>query len=269
MDQLIDSHCHLTFDGLRDNVSEVLARAATAGVTECITVATDLADAERALAISAAHPFVYVAAGIHPHEAGRVADGWDRALEDIVARNDVYAVGETGLDYHYDFSDREAQLRVFQRQLQIAQQVGKPVVIHCREAQADALRILAEFPKVERVIFHCFTGSTTEAEEILDRGYWISLTGVVTFKRSEALRAVARMIPADRLVVETDSPYLSPEPVRNVRPNEPAHVVHVAACIARQRGIAPSELAALATANTRRFFSLPAPENSRLSVETP
>lgn len=256
MPHLIDSHCHLTYDVLAGQIDAVLARAAAAGVGECITIATDLADADRALALAKTHPQIHVVAGIHPHESGKVQPLWDEALYVIAARDDVHAVGEMGLDYHYDFSDRAAQLQVFRRQMEIATLVKKPVVIHCREAHADTLAALRDFPSLPGVVFHCFTGTTTEAREILDRGYWISLTGVVTFKRSDELRAVAKMLPADRLMVETDSPYLSPEPLRNVRTNEPSHIVHTANCIARERGLSLEELTALTEANTRRFFSL-------------
>ncbi len=254
---MIDSHCHLTFDGLRGQVGAVVDRAAAAGVTACVTVAQDLADTEAALALSAEYSSIHVVAGVHPHEAGKVAEDWDVALRAQARRDDVFAVGETGLDYHYDFSDRPSQMRVFRRQLEIAVGVGKPVVIHCREAHGDTIKLLAEHPRLPAVVFHCFTGSEAEAAEIVASGYWISLTGVVTFKRSEALRAVARMVPADRLMIETDSPYLSPEPVRQIRPNEPAHLVHTAACIAQERGMTLSELGALTEANTRRFFGLP------------
>lgn len=257
MDPLIDSHCHLTFDGLREQVDAVLQRAADAGVVEYVTIATDLADAERALRLASDRPGVHVAVGIHPHEAGKVLPGWDEALHEIVLRNDVVAVGEMGLDYHYDFADRAEQARVFRRQLELAATVNKPVVIHCREAQGDALSILAESDSPRDVVFHCFTGTIPEAKEILDRGYWISLTGVVTFKKSGELREIARIIPAERLMVETDAPYLSPEPVRGVRPNEPAHVVHTAARIAQEREMSLSDLSALTVENTRRFFDLP------------
>lgn len=254
---MIDSHCHLTFDGLREQVVDVIERAAAAGVTECITVAQDLVDAEQALALSAEHQGVHVAAGVHPHEAARVSEGWDAALVEIARREDVFAVGETGLDYHYDFSDRASQMQVFRRQLEIATEVGKPIVIHCRQAHGDTMATLAKYPGLTGVVFHCFTGSTAEAREILDEGYWISLTGVVTFRKSDELRAVARTMPADRLLIETDSPYLSPEPVRRVQPNEPAHLIHTAACVAEQRGMTMPELSALTEANTRRFFTLP------------
>lgn len=257
--KLIDSHCHLTFDGLHERVDQVVQRARDAGVGELVTIATDMADARRALALSERLSCVHVAAGIHPHEASKVPPSWEADLLETVRRDDVYAVGETGLDYHYDFADRDAQTRVFRRQLEIASEVEKPVVIHCREAQADALAILAGFDGLRGVVFHCFTGTEPQAAEILERGHWISLTGVVTFKRSDDLRRVAKMIPEDRLMLETDSPYLSPEPVRRVRPNEPAHLVHTARCIAEQRGMGLSELAELTTANTRRFYTLPDP----------
>ncbi|HWL95267.1 MAG TPA: TatD family hydrolase [Phycisphaerae bacterium] len=254
---LIDSHCHLTSAGLYERVDDVLHRAAEAGVLECITIATGLDDAKRALELSDSKPNVHVVAGIHPHEAEKVGKRWDEELKTVVAQPDVYALGEMGLDYHYDFSDRASQAAVFRRQLEIATDVRKPVVIHCREAHDDVMRTLHEFPLLVNVVFHCFTGARREAEEILAAGYWLSLTGVVTFKKSAKLREVAKMLPADRIMVETDSPYLSPEPVRSMRPNEPANVVHTAACIARERGISIEEFAALATANTRRFFSLP------------
>jgi TatD DNase family protein len=226
-------------------------------VAEWITIAEDLADVERALALSAEHAGVHVAAGIHPHESGKAPDGWDQALGEIVRRADVVAVGETGLDYHYEFSLRDSQMAVFRRHLEIAVEVGKPVVIHCREAHDDTLAVLADFPTLTDVVFHCFTGSEAQAREILERGYHVSLTGVVTFKKSDELRAVARMLPGDRLMLETDAPYLSPEPARRVQPNEPALLVHTAECVARQRGITLPELAALTVANTRRFFHLP------------
>ncbi len=257
MEPLIDSHCHLTFDGLRERSAEVIARAKAVGVEAFVTVATDLADAERALVLSAEHGSVHVAAGVHPHEADKVVTGWDAVLERTCKRGDVVAVGETGLDYHYDLSDRESQKRVFRRQLEIATEVGKPVIIHCRQAQADAMAILADFDDLPGVVFHCFTGSEAEAADILDRGYWMSLTGVVTFKRSDELRRVARMIPEDHLMIETDSPYLSPEPVRKVRPNEPAHLPYTAACVAFERGLSVSALSAMTVRNTCRFFSLP------------
>jgi TatD DNase family protein len=262
MSHLIDTHCHLTYDGLRERIDTVVSNAAAAGIREFVTIATDLPDAERAFELARRHPSIHVVSGIHPHQAAQAPEGWERQLEAIAARPDVHAVGETGLDYHYDFSDRASQARVFRGQLELADRLRKPVVIHCREAHADTLAMLKEHPSIPNVVFHCFTGTRAEADDILSRGYWISLTGVVTFKKSDELREVARMIPADRLMVETDSPYLSPVPVRSARPNEPAHMKHTAACVAGQRGLSLEALAALTTGNARRFFSL-APESAQ------
>lgn len=253
---MIDSHCHLTYDELSSQIPAVLQRAAAAGVSECVTIATDLDDARKALDLSARFPNVHVVCGIHPHQAGKIPGDWDLALLALARREDVHAVGEMGLDFHYDFADRVSQRRVFTRQLEIAAEVRKSVVIHCREAHDDVLDVLAHCEAPPNVVFHCFTGGEREAEQILERGYWISLTGVVTFKRSDELRRVAAMIPEDRLMIETDSPYLSPEPVRATRPNEPSLLPHTARCIAAVRGITLQKLVDVANANTRRFFNL-------------
>ncbi len=256
MTTLFDSHCHLTSGALYPQVDNVIARAREAGVVDILTLAQDLDDAERAIRLSDEVPSVHVAAGIHPHESAKTPERWDEALASIVAREDVFAVGEIGLDYHYDFSDRPTQQRVFRRQLEIAVSVGKPVVIHSREAYEDTMNTLADHPSLQGVVFHCFSGSERQAAEILARGYYVSLTGVVTFKRSHELMAVARAIPSDRLMIETDAPYLSPEPVRNVRPNEPALLVHTASCIAKERGMDLAELASITSVNARRFFRI-------------
>ena len=255
----IDSHCHLTYDALSNQVGDVLSRAEAAGVTDCVSIATDLEDADRVLGLSQRYANIHAVAGIHPHEAGKVADGWDRALSDIVERPDVYAVGEMGLDYHYDFADRDSQKRVFEKQLHIAEHVGKSIVIHCREAHEDAMAILKAASPKTPVVFHCFTGTLAEAEDIIAAGYWISLTGVVTFKKSDELREVARRIPADRLMIETDAPYLAPEPVRHVRPNEPSFLSHTARCIATARGEEIAGFARCVRSNTIRFYGLPLP----------
>lgn len=258
---MIDSHCHLTYEGLGERIEEVISNAGAAGVSEFVCIATDLADAERAFELAHRHNSVHVVCGIHPHQAGKAPPDWEMKLEKIAARPDVHGIGEMGLDYHYDFADPQTQARVFKSQLEIAARFSKPVVIHCREAHDDTLRMLDDSPKPPRVVFHCFTGTIAEARAILDHGYWISLTGVVTFKKSDELREVARLIPEDRIMIETDSPYLSPEPVRSKRPNEPAHLIHAADCIAKVRGLSLEEFAKLTVANTRRFFDLPAGEN--------
>lgn len=254
---LIDSHCHLTYEPLAKMLDDVLSRAAAAGVSNCITIGTHLADIQAAIELTSRHAHIFASAGIHPHEAETTPDGWEVELRKRAGEARVVAIGEMGLDYHYDFAPRDVQRRVFEKQLAIAVELLRPVVIHCREAHADVVEVLGAFPRVPRVVFHCFTGTVTEAREILDRGWWISLTGVVTFKNPGELADVARLLPGDRFMVETDSPYLSPEPVRSVRPNEPAHVVHIARRIAELRGERFEDLAARTRANTIRFFGLP------------
>jgi TatD DNase family protein len=253
---LIDSHCHLTYEPLAQMRGDVLCRAAEAGVTHMISIGTDITDTRAAIELCHTHANIFASSGVHPHQAGKVEPGWEADLRSLAGHARVVAIGETGLDYHYDFSPRDRQREVFERQLSLATEIGKPVVIHCREAHADVMAVLAGFSGLRRVVFHCFTGTRDEAREIIDRGYWISLTGVVTFKNSHELQEVARQLPPDRIMMETDSPYLSPEPVRSRRPNEPALVVHVARRVSELRGMPFEEFAALTRANTIRFFDL-------------
>lgn len=254
---LIDSHCHLTAPALYERLDALLDAARQAGVSYAITIGVDTADARRAIDLAHARPSLFAAVGIHPHEAGKTAEGWVDELSRLAAEPRVVAIGEMGLDYHYDFAPRAVQAAVFERQLDLARGIGRPVIIHCREAHADVLAILDRFPGLRGVVFHCFTGTEAEARQILDRGFWISLTGVVTFKKSSELRAVAALIPGDRLMVETDAPYLSPEPVRNQQPNHPANMVWIARRIADARGVSFEELASITRFNTIKFFDLP------------
>lgn len=257
---LIDTHCHLTYDDLAPQVAAVLHRAAAAGVAHCITVATSLPDAARALALSAAHGNVFVCAGIHPHEAARADAEQLAALRELHAASNprLVAVGETGLDFHYDFATPQRQEEVFRAQLQLACDVGRPVVIHARKAEQRVCDILREYPPLrERVVFHCFSGDEALARHILDSGFWLSFTGVVTFRNGDAVRAAARLCPPERLMVETDAPYLSPEPVRKIRPCEPAFVAHTARFLAELRGEPFERFAEQTTANAVRFFGLP------------
>jgi len=257
---LIDTHCHLTFDGLRERVGEVLARAIQAGVERVITVATTPTEARAALEIARAHPQVYVAAGIHPHEAGNVSQDDLAALGELhrsAAEPRLVAVGETGLDLHYRFAGPEVQERVFRFQLGLACEVGRPVVIHAREAEQRVCEILADYPALAgRAVFHCFSAGPDMARRVLDAGCWISFTGLATFRNAEPVREAARLVPADRIMVETDAPYLTPEPVRKQRPNEPALVVHTARRLAEVRGESFEQFAQTTTRNAERFFGL-------------
>jgi TatD DNase family protein len=254
---LIDTHCHLTDPTLAGHHDAVLARAAEAGVRRMITVATCPPDWDAALVMVAASDALYMAAGLHPHKAGQMAPALMERLEAVLAAPKVVAVGETGLEYHYDLAPRDKQREAFVAQLQLARRLARPVIVHSRESMADTLAILDEQTMAnERVVFHCFTGTPADADQILRRGWYISLAGVVTFRNARAVQDAARLVPPDKLLFETDSPYLTPEPLRRVRPNEPAYVAHTARFLAGLRGVPLDELAAACWQNAQRFFRL-------------
>ncbi len=261
---LTDTHCHLTSPELLPQADAVLARARAAGVGRLVLVATDPRDAEAALALLRRDRQLYLVAGIHPHQAGRATSEDFAAIEQLVSEraagdvaDRVVGVGETGLDFHYDFAPRDVQERVFRAHLELACRRGRPVVIHARESELRVCEILADYPALrERVVFHCFSADRSVARRVLDLGDYLSFTGVVTFRNADAIRDAARFVPLERIMVETDAPYLSPEPMRKVRPNEPALVVHTARFLADIRGEAFDVFAAATSANAARFFSL-------------
>jgi len=250
---MIDSHCHLTYPPLASQLDAVLSRAASAGVERMITIGTKIDDARQAVELCRRHSNIRAAVGIHPHHAAESAPDDIAALEALQRDPNVLALGEMGLDYHYDFSPRARQRELFVAQLELAKKAGCPIVIHCREALDDCMAILKDFPTL-RAVFHCFTGTAPEARRILDAGYLIGLTGVVTFKRSDELRQVAGFIPDDRLLLETDAPYLAPEPHRKQRVNEPALVVHTAAAVAWVRNVSVEEIDRITSANALQFL---------------
>lgn len=252
---LIDAHAHLAHEKLRHQTEGVLARARQAGVVAVVCSAGDLAEARSALELSQRRPEVFCTAGVHPHEAGHAGEDYLAHLESLLEQPRCAALGEIGLDYHYDFSPRDVQRRVFAEQLDLARRKGTTVIVHTREAFDDTLAILAESgTEGTRVIFHSFTGGPEEADRALEFGATLSFSGIVTFSKADALRRAARLTPEDRLLVETDCPYLSPEPVRNQKVNEPAHVVHVARCLAELRGCRLEELAWKTTENAMRIL---------------
>ncbi len=252
---MIDTHCHLTDPRLESQLDDVLERAASAGITRMITIGVDLADDERAISLCRGRENLRCAIGVHPNHVDDEQLAALPLLRGLQNDPGVVALGEMGLDYHYDRVDRMKQRRAFETQLSMARELNRPVVIHCREAVEDALAIMRDFSGVPAV-FHCFTGTPEEAARILDAGYLIGFTGAVTFRKSEALRAVAAMAPEDRILVETDAPYLSPEPVRARKTNEPALVVHTAAAVARARGVGVEEIDRVTTQNAERFYRL-------------
>ncbi len=255
--ELIDTHCHLTSGELYPHARRVVQAAHEANVSRMITVACRADEAETALQLRADEPGVHVACGIHPHEAGRTNEAELARLRDLWRREGVLAAGEMGLDYHYDFSPRDAQQRVFEKQLEMAAATSLPVVIHCREAQADVIRLLDKHGfSGRRVVFHCFSGSAQEAVEIRGHGWRTSFTGLITFKNAAGPQQALVETPLEQLMFETDSPYLSPEPVRKMRPNEPRNVVHTVRFAAMLRGMTFEEMAELSTSSARTFFTL-------------
>lgn len=251
---LIDTHCHLTYPGLAEDVAGVLGRARGAGVARVITIGTHPEDHPKAMAIAKAHPAVFLALGIHPHHAGEAEAEYEGFMENILRNHPkVVALGECGLDYHYDFAPKLLQKGVFTSQLEMARRLKLPAVLHVREAHADALSIARGFPEVPLVV-HCFTGTPEECQAWLDLGATIGFTGIVTYKNAADVAAAAKLCPANRILVETDAPYLSPEPVRTKKPNEPAFVAHTAAFLAELRGTTPEEIAMQTTANAARVF---------------
>jgi len=252
---LIDSHCHLDFPDFAAELDAVVERARAAGVERMVTISTRVKRQPEVLAIAERFADVYCSVGTHPHYAH---EELDVTAADLVARTrgaKVVALGEAGLDYHYDNSPREAQERGFRTHIAAARETGLPLVIHSRDADADTARILEEetgkgaFPAV----LHCFTGGSDLAQRAIALGLFISFTGILTFKTSDALRAIAAKLPADRILVETDAPYLAPGKLRGKR-NEPAYVVETAKVLAETRGVSLDQIAQQTTANFFRLF---------------
>jgi TatD DNase family protein len=254
--ELFDTHAHLHFPEYADDRAAVLARARAAGVRGLVTIGTDLATSRAAIALAAEEPDVWASVGMHPHDAARADDNVLADLERLARGPRVVAVGEIGLDFFRNLSPRDVQLDVFRRQLELARQVVRPVLIHCRDAHAETLAILTEARVGELGgIMHCFSGDVAVARRCLDLGLHISLAGSVTYKNARALPEVARFVPADRLVVETDCPFLPPEGYRGKR-NEPAYLTVTAERVAAVRGEPLDRLAAITSDNARRLFRL-------------
>ena len=259
--ELIDTHCHLTFEQLAWEIDEVVQRSIAAGVTGWITIGTDPQHNLKAVELANRFENMYAAIGIHPHEAKDVTAETMAELEELARSEKVVAIGETGLDFHYDFSPRQDQRRVFEAQLEIARQLNLPVIIHSREAFEETIDILEQFisltGRLKGVVFHCFGGSAQQARIVLDHGFYISLTGVVTFKNAENAREAAKIVPTDRLMLETDCPYMSPVPMRNQKINEPALMVHTARFLAELKEMDETDFARAVTAASKSFFGLP------------
>jgi TatD DNase family protein len=243
-----DTHAHL--DACADPPEQLVSRARDAGVGRVLTVGTTIAGSRDALALAERHDGVHAILGIHPHEAGSQDSVGE--LRDLLAHERAAAVGETGLDFYRDYAPRDRQRELFERHLELASELGKPVVIHNRAAEHELLDVLASFDGT--VVLHCFSYPAALGT-VLERGYYVSFAGNLTYKNASDLRVAATQVPADRILLETDSPYLSPEPRRG-RPNEPANLVHTLEALARTRGVDRDELEAQLDANASRAFGL-------------
>jgi TatD DNase family protein len=253
---LVDSHCHLDFPALAEDTAGVLERARAAGVQVMQTIATRLESAPRVLALAEAHPAVWCALGVHPHHAAKepVADA--APLLQHAGHPRVIGIGESGLDYYYEHSPKDVQARVFRAHIDAARQSGLPLVVHTRDADRDTIRILEEEMAAGafKGVIHCYSSSPELAWRALDLGLYLGIGGILTFKRSDELRATVREVPLERLLLETDAPYLAPEPFRGKR-NEPAHVARVAARLAEVRGLPVAEIERATSENFFRLFT--------------
>lgn len=263
---MIDTHCHLTFPDFAGQTDRVLERAAEAGVSGAITISTSSADCDDALTIAESHPNVWCTSGVHPLYTDRGPHDW-RAIEAVARRPRCVAWGELGLDNHYDRPAREVQRTVLADQLAhieaFEERASLPIVVHCRKAVGDLLPILAASRlDPARFVFHCFTEPPGDARKVLDFGAMISFTGVVTYRNAADVLESARLVPLDRIMVETDAPYLSPEPVRGKRPCEPAFAAHTARFLADKRGEDWETFHAAINSNTERFFGITIPGGS-------
>ncbi|WDI39805.1 TatD family hydrolase [Bremerella sp. P1] len=254
----IDTHAHLFDEGLLPQIEDVLSRAQEAGVGTIVAIGTTLEDSRICVELAERFPQVYASVGIHPNHSAEAKDGDLDQVEQLISHPKVVAVGETGLDRYWDFAPIELQKEYLQWHVEKSRAYKKPLVIHMRDCEDDIIEWLESSKKEGPLsgILHSYTGNAQLAELGVACGMHISFAGMLTFKRNQELRDVAKTIPVDRLLVETDCPYLSPEPCRKQRPNEPALVVHTGTCLANERGVEPSEMASITTANARKLFGI-------------
>jgi TatD DNase family protein len=255
---LVDSHAHLELDPLYQQAGEVVKRAGDAGVAYIVTVGIDLEDIRRALEIADRFPQVFASVGFHPHNAKDVGTQGLSKIEEVASHPKVLAYGEIGLDFFRNLSPKDRQISVFSDQLSLAKRLGKPVVIHLRNAYREGLEMLEKAaPFLAGGVIHCFSGDQQDAQRALALGFHISIPGTVTYKKNDVLRSIVRDLPDDRILLETDCPFLAPEPLRG-KDNEPAYIVHTAKRVAEVRKVSLNHIARVTTENAKRFFKIPA-----------
>lgn len=252
---LFDSHAHLFSSPIGTDVPGMLIRAQAAGISQIVNICIDSPSIKQGIQIAHVNPWVYNAGAVHPHDVDQQGDVLFEEVVHHAQAGDFVAIGETGLDYHYTHSSKDNQQRFLRKHLELAQKCKLPVIIHCREAFPDLFKILDSFPQTIQGVMHCFTGTLEEAKQSLARGWYISFSGIITFKKSVELRDIAREIPLDWLLIETDAPFLAPQSHRG-KPNEPAFIVETAQVLAATKGISFAELAKATTDNARRLFKI-------------
>lgn len=266
MSLIVDSHCHLDYDGLADNLPAVLARAEAAGVGLMLSISSRVRNFQRILAIAEAHENVFCTVGTHPHNAHEELDITVSEIVGLALHDKVVGIGEAGLDYHYDLSPRDAQMQGFRNHIEAARETGLPLVIHSRMAEDDTARVLEEEMArgAFKAVLHCFTSQQWLAEKGVELGFCVSFSGILTYKNAEDLRVTAKVLPEDSLLVETDAPFLSPVPHRG-KSNEPAFVAHTLEALASVRGATRQHMAAVTSTNFFRLFDkVPMPRRFRV-----
>ena len=261
--ELIDSHAHIDFPQFAEDRDAMLARAREAGVCTILGIGPGPEKLDAVMPYAEAHDWIYTTVGVHPHEAKEVTPAHLTTMEKLAGHPKVIAWGEIGLDYFYDHSPRDVQERVFRQQMELARAAKLPLIIHCRDAWEDCLRVLEEAWKPTGLggVLHCFTSTLEHAQRGVDMGFMVSFTGNITYPKAQGIRDVAKALPLSNILIETDSPYLAPQSLRGKR-NEPAYVVEVAKALANVRDLDLQETAAKTTENFRRFFRLPWPNAS-------
>ena len=253
--KLFDSHCHLDDEKFDEDRAETIARLREGGVEKCVCVGSDLPSSRRCVALAEQYDFIYAAAGVHPHEAKDAPPDYIDQLKALLSHSRVMALGEIGLDYYYDLSPRDVQKRVLQEQLDLACDTDMPVIFHIRDAHGDMFDILRSRSRLPAGVIHCCSASAEMVREYLRMGFYISFAGPLTFKKSVHLQAACQIVPLDRLLIETDSPYLAPEPMRGKR-NDPSNVQYVCKKAAELHGIPAEEMAKITYENARRIYGI-------------
>ena len=256
---LIDSHCHLNFDDYQDDLDEVIERAKSAGIDTMLNICTKLDEARSIIDLAQSRDELYCTVGVHPHEAKEAIEAGNlaEALNKLAVENKVIGLGETGLDFYYEHSPREEQIQAFNTHIQVAKATGLPLIVHSRSAESETIACLTPEHKNVHGVIHCFTGTQYLADKALELGFYISISGVVTFKKADELREVVKTIPLERMLLETDAPYLAPVPNRGKR-NEPAFMIHTAKFVADLKGIPLEKLAQVTSKNFHALFLSPA-----------